>query len=112
MSILTKHRPEPGSVPAQSTPRPAAPAGFSWQQAAKAFPVALAKLDPRRMWHTPVMFVVEAGAALITVIAIAESFTGGSPELRRLPGARRIHLADRRVALAHRALRQPGRSGC
>ena len=79
MSTLTKHRPEPGSAPAPSAPRPAAAAGFSWQQAVKAFPVALAKLDPRRMWHTPVMFVVEAGAVLITAIAIAESFTGGSP---------------------------------
>ncbi len=78
MSTLTEHRPEPGSVPAPSVPRPAAAAGFGWQQAAKAFPVAVAKLDPRRMWHTPVMFVVEAGAVLITAVAVAESFSGGS----------------------------------
>ncbi|MFJ2508422.1 potassium-transporting ATPase subunit KdpB [Arthrobacter citreus] len=78
MSILTKqHRPQPGSTPA---PVPAPPASLGLKQAAAAVPEALRKLDPRRMWRTPVMFIVEAGAALITVIAIAQSFTGGSPE--------------------------------
>ncbi|GIG25765.1 potassium-transporting ATPase subunit KdpB [Cellulomonas denverensis] len=38
---------------------------------------ALRKLDPRVMWHNPVMFVVEAGAALTTLLAIAEPFLGG-----------------------------------
>jgi K+-transporting ATPase ATPase B chain len=35
-------------------------------------PEALRKLDPRRMWRTPVMFVVLVGAVLTTVIAIVE----------------------------------------
>ncbi len=34
-------------------------------------PAALAKLDPRLMWRSPVMFVVEVGAALTTALAIA-----------------------------------------
>ena len=35
-------------------------------------PEALRKLDPRIMWHNPVMFVVLIGAALTTVAAIVE----------------------------------------
>src|SRR5664280_2276601 len=38
----------------------------------KALPTALRYLDPRVMWHNPVMFVVEVGAALCTVLC----FTG------------------------------------
>ncbi|MBP3043077.1 potassium-transporting ATPase subunit KdpB [Arthrobacter jiangjiafuii] len=52
--------------------------GFSAAQLTAAFPGALRKLDPRVMWHTPVMFIVEVGAALITAIAVVESFTGGA----------------------------------
>jgi len=44
----------------------------------QAFPGALRKLDPRIMWHNPVMLLVEIGAVLTTVIAIAEPLTGGS----------------------------------
>ncbi|MDH6182155.1 K+-transporting ATPase ATPase B chain [Microbacteriaceae bacterium SG_E_30_P1] len=46
-----------------------------------AIPGALRKLDPRVMWRNPVMFIVEVGAVLTTVIAIAEPFLGdsGSP---------------------------------
>jgi potassium-transporting ATPase ATP-binding subunit len=36
-------------------------------------PSALAKLDPRTLWHNPVMLLVEAGAVFTTVVAIAES---------------------------------------
>ena len=63
--------------PAPGNPVPAR-SGFSAAQLGKAFPGALRKLDPRIMWHTPVMFIVEVGAALITVIAVAESITGGA----------------------------------
>ena len=42
-----------------------------------ALPGAVRKLDPRSMWRNPVMFIVEAGAALTTAIAIAEPFLGG-----------------------------------
>jgi len=43
----------------------------------QALPGALRKLDPRDMWHNPVMFIVEIGAAYTTVLAIAAPFTGG-----------------------------------
>jgi len=44
-----------------------------------AIPGALRKLDPRRMWRNPVMFVVEIGAALTTVYAFVDpsAFTIG-----------------------------------
>nr|WP_245933957.1 potassium-transporting ATPase subunit KdpB [Branchiibius hedensis] len=51
-------------------------AAFGPRQLIKALPEALRKLDPRQMWHNPVMFIVEVGAVLITAIAIAEIFTG------------------------------------
>ncbi|KQZ11125.1 potassium transporter KtrB [Agromyces sp. Root1464] len=54
------------------------PAGaFGPAQIAGALPGAFRKLDPRQMWHNPVMFLVEVGAALTTVLAIAEPFLGG-----------------------------------
>ncbi|QZN85381.1 potassium-transporting ATPase subunit KdpB [Cellulomonas sp. C5510] len=65
--------------------RPAAPApgtrrGLSAAQLREALPDALRKLDPRVMWHNPVMFVVEVGAVLTTLLAVAEPFTGGPGE--------------------------------
>ena len=38
----------------------------------KALPNALRALDPRVMWHNPVMFVVEVGAVLSTVLCFTE----------------------------------------
>ena len=38
----------------------------------KALPTALRSLDPRVMWHNPVMFVVEVGAAISTVLCFTE----------------------------------------
>jgi potassium-transporting ATPase ATP-binding subunit len=35
-------------------------------------PDALRKLDPRTLWHNPVMFVVEIGSVLTTVLAIVD----------------------------------------
>ncbi|MDY0892308.1 potassium-transporting ATPase subunit KdpB [Frigoribacterium sp. CFBP9030] len=57
---------------------------FSAAQLVAALPGALRKLDPREMWHNPVMFIVEVGAAYTTILAIAGLFTGpqssgGSP---------------------------------
>ncbi|WP_066300021.1 potassium-transporting ATPase subunit KdpB [Arthrobacter luteolus] len=85
-TLTTKHRPEPGREPgSQPAPEPSRPptrrsSALSWSQLAAALPVALRKLDPRLMWRTPIMLVVEAGAVLITAIAVAESFTGASPD--------------------------------
>jgi K+-transporting ATPase ATPase B chain len=57
--------------------RPEKVAAFSAGQLAQAVPEAFRKLDPRQMFRTPVMFIVEVGAVLITAIAIAEPFLGG-----------------------------------
>ena len=51
---------------------------FSFAQLVAALPGALRKLDPRQMWHNPVMFIVEVGAAFTTLVAIAEPFIGGA----------------------------------
>lgn len=72
-----------GPDPAEHAPRRMGapskrPAGaFGPAQIAGALPGAFRKLDPRQMWHNPVMFLVEVGAALTTVLAIAEPFLGG-----------------------------------
>ena len=71
-------------------------------------PDAVRKLDPRELWHNPVMLLVEVGAALTTVLAVAEPFLGGSLGRRR---ARRLHLVDRGLAVADRAVRDPRRVG-
>lgn len=46
------------------------PGAFSPAMLLAQLPTALAKLDPRTMLRNPVMFVVEVGAALTTVLAI------------------------------------------
>jgi potassium-transporting ATPase ATP-binding subunit len=38
----------------------------------KALPDALRKLDPRTLWHNPVMFIVEIGAVWSTVLAVLD----------------------------------------
>ncbi|WP_084077665.1 potassium-transporting ATPase subunit KdpB [Demequina sp. NBRC 110057] len=57
-------------------PAPAAPAapsrGLSWTQVRTALPGAARGLDPRKLWRQPVLLIVEAGAALTTVLAIAQ----------------------------------------
>jgi len=40
---------------------------------AKSLPDALSKLDPRTLWHNPVMFIVEIGAVWSTVLTIHDS---------------------------------------
>ena len=60
-------------------------------------PDALRKLDPRTLWRNPVMFIVEIGAVFTTVLAIARP--------------QRVRLADHGLAVADRAVRQPGRGG-
>ncbi|MFC6706045.1 potassium-transporting ATPase subunit KdpB [Flexivirga alba] len=40
-----------------------------WTQALDALPGAAAKIDPRHLWHQPVLFVVWVSAALTTVLA-------------------------------------------
>ncbi|MES2170007.1 MAG: potassium-transporting ATPase subunit KdpB [Actinomycetota bacterium] len=64
--------------------RPTRNGSFTPRQLLAALPSALKKLDPRQMWRNPVMFIVEIGAAMTTVIAIAEPFI---PALRQSGGA-------------------------
>lgn len=68
-----EHHPHP-----HPHPKPKAP--FGPKQLVAALPGALRKLDPREMWHNPVMFLVEVGAVLTTALAIAEPFLGGPAE--------------------------------
>ena len=53
---------------------------FGPKQVLEALPGTFRKLDPRIMVRNPVMFVVEVGAALTTVLAFAELFLGGPAE--------------------------------
>ena len=57
---------------------------------------SLRKLDPRLMARNPVMFVVEVGAVLTTLIWIVQAFGG----------------ARRAAAGTRRGSRSPSRSGC
>ncbi|KKI16953.1 MULTISPECIES: potassium-transporting ATPase subunit KdpB [unclassified Leucobacter] len=70
MSVSTQHAPEAVAVRRTRT-------GLSPAQFRTALPGAVRKLDPRQQWRNPVMFVVWLGAALTTVLAIAEPFLGG-----------------------------------
>ena len=56
---------------------PTARRAFGWAQLITALPGALRKLNPAELWRSPVMFLVWVGAALTTVIAVAEPFLGG-----------------------------------
>ena len=80
MSALT----ETTSPTAHETGRKAPQGAFSGRQLIAGVPGALRKLNPKDMWHNPVMFIVEVGAALTTLLAIAQPFlgpqtSGGSP---------------------------------
>ena len=81
MSTLTPARPaEPQPQPSDHDARSDTKGAFGLAQLVAATPGALRKLDPREMWHNPVMFVVEVGAALTTALAIAEPFIGGAEQ--------------------------------
>ncbi|WP_350347990.1 potassium-transporting ATPase subunit KdpB [Agromyces sp. G08B096] len=67
-TLAQAHHAQPHSAPR---------APFGPRQLVAALPGALRKLDPRLMWRSPVMFIVEIGAALTTAIAVAEPFLGG-----------------------------------
>jgi len=65
------------TLTAPTAEAPVKPSGaFSLGQLVTALPGAFRKLDPRLMWRNPVMFIVEIGAALTTVLAIAGPFIG------------------------------------
>jgi len=69
--------PPPATVPddAGSRRRPRrepGPRALNAAQLGAALPAALRKLDPRELVHQPVMFVVEVGAVMTTVLAVAD----------------------------------------
>ena len=49
---------------------------FGWSQLVQAMPGALRRLNPARLLRNPVILLVWAGAAVTTVLAIAEPFLG------------------------------------
>lgn len=53
-----------------------AQAPFSLKQLITGLPGAFKKLSPVDMWHNPVMFIVEIGALLTTLLAIFQPFIG------------------------------------
>ncbi|WP_020016457.1 potassium-transporting ATPase subunit KdpB [Promicromonospora sukumoe] len=63
---------EPVPDDARRTAKRQAPRALTWTQLRSAFPGALRKLDPRVLYTSPVMFVVEVGALVTTVLAIVE----------------------------------------
>lgn len=73
MSTLVPSSPRARS-PRSGTDRARA---FSAQALVRALPGALRKLNPASLWRNPVMLLVWVGAALTTLIAIAEPFLGG-----------------------------------
>jgi potassium-transporting ATPase ATP-binding subunit len=72
MSVTTTQQPAPGSGPARADIQPRRIGGglLDPKMLWKATPDAFKKLDPRVQIKNPVMFVVEAGAALTTYTAI------------------------------------------
>lgn len=67
------------TVPGTAHPEPSgkAPKGaFSGRQLLAGLPGAFRKLNPKDLWHNPVMFIAEIGAALTTVLAILQPFLG------------------------------------
>jgi len=78
-------------APHSSQPKKAISAG----QLVAALPGAVQKLDPRLMWRNPVMFIVEIGAVLTTVLAVFEPFLGGPGQSggSAVPGSFTIGIA-------------------
>lgn len=77
----TSLTPVAGTVDNAHTPKPPTSArAFSWAQLVRALPGALRKLNPAALWRNPVMFLVWVGAALTTLIALAEPFLGGAEQ--------------------------------
>ena len=66
-----------------------------------ALPEMFRKLDPRPMIKNPVMFVVEVVTVLTTVLLVRDLATGA--------GGIGFSAPDRRVALGHAPVREPGR---
>ncbi|WP_256788600.1 potassium-transporting ATPase subunit KdpB [Frankia sp. AvcI1] len=64
--------PRPGRGRGRGGPRRVGGGLLDPRQLGRSLPAALRKLDPRTLWHNPVMLIVEVGAAFTTVLAIAD----------------------------------------
>ncbi len=64
------------STPAQHQVQPGSSV-LNGAQLVEALPGALRKLDPRELLHTPVMLIVEVGAAATTILSIVDPSTMG-----------------------------------
>ena len=85
MTVITPSAPEPAerlTHPSPESPHdgsgsPKRPQrAFGWSQLVQAMPGALRRLNPARLLRNPVILLVWAGAAVTTVLAIAEPFLG------------------------------------
>ena len=86
MTVITPSVPEPveGLTHPAPEPHPGSGSGspkrpqraFGWSQLVRALPGALRRLNPATLLRNPVILLVWAGAALTTVLAIAEPFLG------------------------------------
>ncbi|HWI30680.1 MAG TPA: potassium-transporting ATPase subunit KdpB [Microbacterium sp.] len=81
MSAETLISPQgPGPVPPRAEAAQAPTRAFGWSPLVHAVPGAVRKLNPAALWRNPVMFLVWVGAALTTLIALAEPFVGGATQ--------------------------------
>ncbi|WP_285814497.1 potassium-transporting ATPase subunit KdpB [Microbacterium sp. USTB-Y] len=85
MTVITPTAPEPAerlTHPSPESPHdgsgsPKRPQrAFGWSQLVQAMPGALRRLNPARLLRNPVILLVWAGAAVTTVLAVAEPFLG------------------------------------
>jgi len=72
---LTHPSPEPHPGTGSGSPKRPQHA-FGWSQVVRALPGALRRLNPAMLLRNPVILLVWAGAALTTLLAIAEPFLG------------------------------------
>ncbi|MEN3358317.1 MAG: potassium-transporting ATPase ATP-binding subunit [Mycobacteriales bacterium] len=74
MTVSTVEAPESGARPpvTDSAPRRVQGGLLDPAQLWRSTPDALRKLDPRTLWHNPVMLIVEIGAVWTTVLAIGD----------------------------------------
>lgn len=88
MTVMTPSVPEPVEGLTHPAPEPASGDGsgspkrpqraFGWSQLTQALPGALRRLNPATLLRNPVILLVWAGAAITTVLAVAEPFVGSA----------------------------------
>ncbi|BAJ74331.1 high-affinity K+ transport system, ATPase chain B [Microbacterium testaceum StLB037] len=77
-TLISSPASQPAPEPVEGSGAPTDPPrrAFSAAQIVAALPGAAKKLNPAAQWRNPVMFLVWVGAALTTLIALAEPFLG------------------------------------